>query len=260
MGALFLLVLAAVASFSPALAQGSQNRVYVVEIHGEIDLGLVPYLNRSLRQAQEEGAPAVVLDINTPGGRLDAVLQMRESLLGSPVRTVAFVNREAFSAGALVALASRDIYMAPGAVMGAATPVDGAGETASEKTISAVRTTFKSTAEVRDRNPHVAEAMVDPSVEIDGLVEQGRLLTLTANEARKWGYADGVVSNTDELLEAIGHEGAAVEDVTPRLAENLVRFLTSPVVASLLLSFGFLLILADAFTEGFGAIGAAGLG
>ena len=66
-------------------------------------------------------------EINTPGGRLDAVLQMRDRLLASPVRTIAFVNREAFSAGALVAIAAHEIYLTPGAVMGAATPVDSAG-------------------------------------------------------------------------------------------------------------------------------------
>ena len=86
--------------------------------------------------------------------------------------------------------------MTPGAVMGAATPVDGAtGETATEKIVSAVRTTFKATAEARGRNPRVAEAMVDPDVTIEGLVTRGELLTLTTAEATDWGYNDGVAAN-----------------------------------------------------------------
>ena len=92
---------------------------------------------------------------------------MQDALLSSEVPTVAFVDRNAFSAGALVAIASETIYMAPGSAMGAATPIDGAtGETASEKIISAVTATFESTAEARGRDPHVAAAMVDPDIEI----------------------------------------------------------------------------------------------
>ncbi len=160
--------------------------VYVVSITGTIDLGLAPYLERVVGEAVDAGAPAVILEIDTPGGRLDAVLQMQDTLLDADVRTIAFVNRTAFSAGALIAIAAEEIYMVPGAVMGAATPVDAAGETASEKVVSAVRKTFKTTAEVRGREPLVAEAMVDPDVAIDGLVAWSELLTLTTNEATTW--------------------------------------------------------------------------
>lgn len=113
---------------------------------------------------------------------------MRDTLLGSGGPTIAFVDRTAFSAGALITIACREIYMTPGTVMGAATPVDGGtGETASEKIVSAVRTTFKATVEARGRDLHVAEAMVDPDVVIDGLVTRGELLTLTTTEATAWG-------------------------------------------------------------------------
>jgi membrane-bound serine protease (ClpP class) len=144
-----------------ARAAAELGAVYVVPITGPIDLGLAPYLERVLAEAAAADAAAVLLVIDTPGGRLDAVLQMRDSLLGSPVRTIAFVDRTAFSAGALIAIAAEEIYMAPGAVIGAATPVEGdTGETASEKVVSAVRKTFKTTAEVRGRDPLIAEAMV----------------------------------------------------------------------------------------------------
>ncbi|HEX2035863.1 MAG TPA: hypothetical protein VHS99_16920, partial [Chloroflexota bacterium] len=102
-------------------APASGQTVFVVQMRDEIDLGLPPYLARILDQARREGAAAVILEIDTPGGRLDAVLQLRDLLLNAPVRTIAFVNRHAFSAGALVALASQEVYLAPGAVLGAAT-------------------------------------------------------------------------------------------------------------------------------------------
>ncbi|MGH2367246.1 MAG: NfeD family protein, partial [Chloroflexota bacterium] len=248
-----------VAPVSIARAQDASREVFVVQIKQGIDLGLAPYLARVLEQAEREDAAAVILEIDTPGGRLDAVLQMRDAILASPVRTIAYVNRSAFSAGALVAIAARELYMAPGAVMGAATPVVSTGETADEKVISAVRSTFRATAELRGRDPRVAEAMVDPAVEIEGLVEQGQLLTLTTTEAQQWGYADGVAANRQELLAATGLSDATVHETAPGLAENVVRFLTTPVVASLLISLGVLLIWADVASGGVGLLAVVGL-
>jgi len=233
--------------------------VYVVAITGTIDLGLAPYLERVIDEAEAAGAMAVILEIDTPGGRLDAVLQMQDTLLDAQVRTIALVNRTAFSAGALIAIAAEEIYLVPGAVMGAATPVDGGGETASAKVVSAVRKTFKTTAEVRGRNPLVAEAMVDPEVVIDGLVERGELLTLTTSEAMTWGYADGIVADRSELLRVAGLDGATVNEASPRPAERVVRFVTDPVVASLLIAAAILLIIGDVFIGGFGLVGGFGL-
>ena len=260
LGTLLLLLGFASLVAPPSRAQDNAGPVFVVQIHGPIDLGLAPYLSRVLDQAEREQARAVVLEIDTPGGRLDAVLQMRDAILGSPVRTIAFVNRTAFSAGALVAIAAQEVYLAPGGVMGAATPVTGTGEMADEKVISAVRKTFKSTAELRGRDPRIAEAMVDPSIEIEGLVGRGQLLTLTTTEALARGYADGVAGDRRVLLQAAGLAGAAVQATSPSPAEEVVRFLTGPAIASLLISAGFLLIMADLLGGGIGLAGGAGLG
>ena len=258
-GALLLIALASYL-VPVSRAQDRAGSVFIVQIRDEIDLGLAPYLARVLAQAEREGARAVILEIDTPGGRLDAVLQMRQAILGSPVRTIAFVNRNAISAGALVAIAATELCMTPGAVIGAATPVTGTGETADEKAISAVRTTFKSTAEFRGRDPRIAEAMVDPSIEIEGLVNRGQLLTLTTAEAVTWGYADHVAADRRELLQVAGLSGAAIQEAAPALAENVVRFITNPAVASLLISVGFLLIVADLLGGGLGVPAAAGSG
>ena len=242
-------------------AAAGAGPVYVVPISGEIDLGLAPYLERVLDEAAERGAAAVVLEIDTPGGRLDAALRMRDALVGSAVPTVAFVDRDAFSAGALIAIAAERIYLAPGGVLGAATPVDGAtGETASAKVVSAVRKTFKSTAEVRGRDPRVAEAMVDPEVVIEGLVGRGELLTLTATEAQTWGYAEGIVADRAALLAAAGLGGRTVVETSPGLAESVVRFVTSPPVASLLIAAALILVVGDLLVGGFGLVGVVGLG
>ena len=244
-----------------AAAQEGVGAVYIVPITGTIDLGLAPYLERVIDDAEEAEAAAILLEIDTPGGRLDAVLQMQDALLGSSVLVIAYVDRTAFSAGALVAIAAHRIYMAPGAVIGAATPIDGAtGETSSEKVISAVRTTFRTTAEARGRDPRVAEAMVDPDVAIDGLIERGKLLTLTTTDAQQWGYAEGVFDSQAELLAAEGLASAPVVETSPSLAERAVRFITDPVIASLLILLGLLLIVGDFLVEGVGVPALIGAG
>ena len=240
-------------------AQSAAREVRVIAITGTIDLGLAPYLQRVLDEAERDGVAAVLLDIDTPGGRLDAVLQMQDALLGTSVRTIAFVDRTAFSAGALVAIASETIVMAPGSAMGAATPIDGAsGETASEKVISAVRATFRSTAETRGRDPLVAEAMVDPAAEVPGLDGPTTLLTLTTEDAVAVGYADHVAATREEALAAVGLGDATIVDTSPSLAERVTRFVTDPIVASLLVTLGLLLLVGDFLTAGIGLAALAG--
>jgi membrane-bound serine protease (ClpP class) len=242
-------------------AQGEDGPVYLVDVSGTIDLGLAPYLERAIGEADDAGAAAVVVEIDTPGGRLDAVLQMRDTLLDSPVPTVALVDPTAFSAGALVAIACEEIYMTPGGAMGAATPVLGdTGEVADAKTVSAVRSTFESTAEERGRDPRVAGAMVDPEIEVDGLVERGQLLSLTTAQALDAGYADGSVTDRTALLAELGLSDSRQVETSPSLAERLVRLLTGPVAASLLLTVGMLALIADLLSGGVGVGAAVGLG
>ena len=142
----------------------------------------------------------------------------------------------------------------------AAAPVSGTGEAADEKVVAAVRSAFRATAEARGRDPRVAEAMVDPAVEVEGLVARGQLLSLSASEAQRWGYADGLAASRADLLSALGLAGATVLETSPGPAESLVRFLTTPVVASLLISLGLLLIWADVASGGLGLLTLAGVG
>jgi membrane-bound serine protease (ClpP class) len=97
--------------------------VYVAPIEGMIDLGLAPFVERVLREATEAGAAAVILEINTFGGRVDAAVAIRDALLNAKIPTIAFINKRAISAGALIALATEKIIMGDGGTLGAATPV-----------------------------------------------------------------------------------------------------------------------------------------
>jgi membrane-bound serine protease (ClpP class) len=233
--------------------------VYTVPVEGVIELGLAPFVARSVREAATAGAAAVILDIETPGGRVDAAEQIVDAVKDAQVPVYAFVNRRALSAGALISLAADGIFIRRGGVMGAATPVLGDGEKASEKIVSAMRSEMRALAEDRGLDPRIAEAMVDEEVAIDGLVAEGKLLTLTAEEAERVGYAQ-TVDDFDDVLARIGHAGATVHRTDTNWAESVVRILTHPLVAPMLLSLGFLGIIVELKTPAFGLAGLFGLG
>ena len=246
-------------------AQQQRPFVYVAAIEGVIDPGLAPYVARVLETAEADGAAAVVLDINTFGGRVDAAVQIRDSLLQSRVRTIAFVNPRAISAGALISLAAQQIAMADGGTIGAATPVrmgqSGAGaEPVAEKTVSYVRKEFRSTAESRKRPLLIAEAMVDVDVAIPGVVDKGKLLTLTTQEALQHKVADFRAGSLQEVLQAAGLAGAELRTLAPNWAERVVRVLTHPVVSSILITVAMLGIIIELRTPGLGIPGALGAG
>jgi membrane-bound serine protease (ClpP class) len=234
------------------LVQAQAPAVYRITVSGVVEHGLAPYVARSLREAAAQGAVAAILDMDTPGGRIDAAERIVDAVRGSRIPVYAYVNPRAYSAGALIAIASNGIYMRPGAVIGAATPVDGQGVKASEKMVSAMRAEFRSLAEQRGLDPKLAEAMVDENVEIPGVVRKGQLLTLSTNEAVRLGFAKGQVADESELLTAIGHPHAQIIAAEPNWAEGVVGFLTNPLVAPLLLSLGILGLVFEIKTGAFG--------
>ena len=255
---------AGVALTAPAHGQGARPVVYLVPVEGMIDLGLAPFVQRVLDEAAGAGAGAVILEINTFGGRVDAAVLIRDALLRTRVRTVAFINKRAISAGALISLAATTIVMAEGGTIGAATPVElgqpgGKAQPVAEKTVSYVRKEFRATAESRGRPPLLTEAMVDPDVEIRGVIAKGKLLTLTTEEALKHKLADFRADSVEAVLERVGLAGAEIRHASPTWAETVLRFLTHPVVSSLLMTIGIFGIIVEIRTPGFGVPGALGI-
>ena len=246
--------------------------VYRVPIQGTIDLGLPPFIERTIAAAEEEEAVAIIFDIDTFGGRVDAATQIKDAILGSKVLTVAFINRRAISAGALISLSCEKIYMTGGGTIGAATAVDMQGKKASEKVISYMREEMASTAEKRGRNTTIATGMVDEELSFTHLVisgdsvevtdlegrKEGKLITLTTEKALKYKIADGEGETFEEVLSALGISNATIRSAKENWSENFVRFLTNPVVASLLTTFGFLGILFELQSPGWGIPGTFG--
>lgn len=249
-----------------AVAQGGPAKpiVYVLQVEGVIDLGLAPFVQRVIDEATQAGAAAVILEIDTFGGRVDAAVQIRDTLLNTRLRTVGFVNKRAISAGALIGLATQTLAMATGSTIGAAAPVQmgtpgAAAKPAEEKTVSYVRKEFRATAEARKRPLLLAEAMVDADVEVTGVVKKGKLLTLTTDEALANKVADFRADTLDSVLSQLGLEGADIRTASPHWAEQLVRLLTHPLLSSLLISIGMIGILVEMRTPGFGIAGGLGV-
>lgn len=143
--------------------------------------------------------------------------------------------------------------------MGAAAPIDLAGNAADIKFISGWSNKMKAAAELNNRNPDVARAMVEIDTEFPGLKPKGTVLSLDAQQAKQLGYADDVVSNKEELLKKLGIQPDTLQAIEPTGGELVARWVTSPIVMSLLLIIGLGGIVVELFAPGFGVAGTISL-
>lgn len=231
--------------------------VYLVPLEGAVEYGLHSYLERVFTEALGQGASGIILQFNTPGGRVDAAQEIKDLVQGLPVPVYAYVKPQALSAGAYLALACDGLYMAPGSTLGAAEPRVGLGpeEVADEKVLSFWEGEMRTQAELRGRDPEIAAAMVRREISIPGIVEEGRLLTFTTGEAREAGFIDGVFDRVEGLLEHLGYPGARLVQGEMRAAEKLARYITHPVLATLLLTIAMAALVIEIMTAGFGVAG-----
>src|SRR5690606_18901373 len=175
------------------------------------------------------------------------------------ILTIAFINNRAISAGALIALSCQKIAMVPGSSIGAATVVDQTGEKVSEKYQSYMRSEMRSTAEKNGRRTDIAQGMVDERIVVKDLEDDStKLITLTSEEAAKFGIADTIISSVDEIAGAFGLSGDIVK-VESNWAEDVVRFFNNPIVSTILILAGIFGIMAEVKTPGWGLPGTAGL-
>lgn len=221
-------------------------RVLWVHVEGLVENGLAKYIERAVARAERERFNAILFEIDTFGGLLEAADKIRKVILEARPQTIAYINPNAASAGALIAYACDRIVMAPGASMGAATVVEGSsGERAPDKYQSYMRALMRATAEATGRDPRIAEAMVDERVVVPGLDDSTTVLTLSAEEAMRLGVAEAKAAGIEEALAAIGLAGAQLVDHRASWAERVLRFLSHPLVTSILL----LMILGGLYFE-----------
>jgi len=293
----------------------SAAEVYVIEIRKDIGKGLGEYIRRGIDTAEKDDADAIIFDISTFGGAVVAMDDIVEDIYDTTIPTIAYVNSKAISAGAMIAIACDQLVMRPGGKIGDAAPVYATGQEAPEKVVSTIRGTIRAIAERQGRNKDIAEAMVDKDlvlVGIDGeivalipedyqqkkeegvLMEvisgEGKLLTLTTDDALKYEFADAKAEDIDELLkmyeiveidgeykaltsqtiaqkqsegieigEITSLTGADIRRISTNLAERIAIFVTSPMISAMLLTFGGLGLLIELRTPGFGFPGIIGI-
>lgn len=235
------------------------NKVYVAHIETDINLGLAPYLTRVINEAEKAQAKAIIFKVNTLGGRVDAAIQIKDAILSTNILTIAFVNHRAISAGALITLSCDKIVMVTGGSIGAATVVDQAGKKVGEKYQSFMRSEMRAIAEKNGRRVDIAQGMVDEKIVVEGLVDSTQLITLTTNEALKYGIADTSLSDMESILSAFNLENADLIDSDSNWAEDVVKFLNNGIVSSILIMIGFFGLFAEVKTPGWGVPGTAGI-
>ena len=237
----------------------AQNKVHIAYIDGEIDLGLAPYIARVVSDAEKDNADAIIFKINTFGGRVDAATQIKDAIINTNILTIAFINNRAISAGAFIALSCKKIVMVPGSTIGAATVVDQTGQKQAEKYQSYMRSEMRSTAEKNGRPVDIAQGMVDERIVIPGLVDSTQLVTLTSDEAVKYGIADTLAENLDEVFAIYNLQKDEKIYQKSNWAEDVVRFLNNGIVSSLLIMIGIFGLIAEIKSPGWGVPGTAGI-
>ncbi|XHR29430.1 MAG: nodulation protein NfeD [Chthoniobacteraceae bacterium] len=260
--------MASVGGFGQARAAAPEGgEVVVIPIKGEISTARFYFLRRALKEAQKDHAKAVILDMDTYGGELSACVEMQKALSRVGFRTLTFINPNAGSAGALIAISTKEIYMAPISAIGAAAPVMPGGqeiaETLRDKSVSFYSNYFASVAKVNGHNPDIARAFIDRNVTVTlpgGQVihEKGSVLTLSAQEATRQVdgkpiLSAGIADNLPALLKAAGLEGSEVRELKPMGFEVLGFWVT--MLAPLFLLGGILGAYLEFKMPGFGLPG-----
>src|SRR5699024_5813777 len=239
---------------------GSNKLVYMIPIENEVERGLEAFLVRSTNEAIEAGANHIIFEIDTPGGRVDSAGQIGKLLQGLEIPTTAYIVNEALSAGSYIALNSDTIYMKPNATMGASGVITSDGNAADKKAQSAWIAAMESAAESKGRDPQYAVAMADANVDLPEYgAPNGEFLTLTPIHALDVGYVEGIVQNEVELLHALDLDQAKIVKTESSFAEEIARFVTSPIVIPILLSIASIGLIVELYTPGFGIAGSMGI-
>ncbi len=256
--------------------ESPQPLVYIIPVEKMIEPALLYVVRRGIDAATEEKADAIILQMNTTGGRVDAAVAIVEAISRSKIPVYSFVEKEAISAGAMIALSTSQIYMRPGSVIGDITPismgmtggVQDLPEAEKEKMTSYVAAHVRSAAEQGGHDPDLAEAMVRRDIEYkigDALISKsGTVLTLTNTEAEQLVgensqplLSQGTVESIDEMLEQIPGLGGAKKVILEVTAtEHIARFIAQLAPMLLLIGLGGLWL--EIKTPGFGIFGILG--
>lgn len=247
---IFLLLVSSLILFTSAAGA----EVIHLKLNSEINNAEFSFIDKTLTEAELNSADFVIIEINSLGGYVDPALKIRDRILNSKLEVITLVNGRAWSAAALIALAGDELYISSSASIGAAET-----RPKEEKYISALRKEFASTAEKRNKNGEIAEAMVDESLEIEGLIEKDKLLTLTGEEALKYKIADFKAANLSQLAAQKEISLNEIKTVKKSNLEKIMGVISSPSVSSFVLIIAFSALVFEALTPGFALGGTIGI-
>jgi len=214
----------------------SRPKVMVMEIKADIDPRMLRYVKLALENAEKIKADIVIIEMDTYGGILTDAKEIVDLIMDFKKPIWVYINSDAASAGALISIACDSIYMSPGASIGAATVVSGAGgEAAPDKYQSYMRSIMRSTAEENGRDPRIAEGMVDEKVVIDSVKHAGKVITFTTSEAIENGYCEGKVASIEEILERNKVVDYDLEKFQLGISERIIAFFLNPFISGLLI-------------------------
>ena len=210
-------------------------KVYKLDIKEQIAPPVWRKTQKAFEQAKEIQADLILIHMNTYGGMLDAADSIRTIILSSKIPVFVFIDNNAASAGALISIACDSIYIRPGGNIGAATVVDQSGKPLPDKYQSYMRSMMRSTAEAKGRDTDIAQAMVDPRIYIEGIIDTGQVLTFTANEALEHDFCEGIAESVDEVLELAKIENYEIVELKLTPADKIIGFLINPFVSGILI-------------------------
>ena len=231
-----------------SLSQNQGKLIYKINIKEDIMPAAWRYVQRGFAEADELQADIILIHLNTYGGMVNMADSIRTKFLNSPKPVWVFIDNQAASAGALISIAADSIFMRQGGSIGAATVVNQSGEVAPDKYQSFMRSVMRATAEAKGkktvivdgdttmvwrRDPRIAEAMVDPSVYIEGVIDTGKVLTFTTEEAIEWGFCEGKAESVSEIFQQAGIEDYRIVEFKPTAMDKIIGFLTNPVISGL---------------------------
>lgn len=232
---LILVFLLPLMSFGQADSAEKKTLIYKFDIKEEIAPPVVRTTQKAFKEAKKLGADIVLIHMNTYGGLVDAADSIRTKILNSDIPVYVYIDNNAASAGALIAIACDSIYMAPVASIGAATVVDQSGQPVPDKYQSYMRSWMRATAEATGRDPDIAQAMVDPDIYIEDIIDTGKVLTLTTSEAILHGFCEGRVENIADLLDDAHVPRYEIVTHKKSGADKIIGWLINPFVSGILI-------------------------
>jgi membrane-bound serine protease (ClpP class) len=234
----------------PVNTVSQKKLVYVFPVKENIGPGIWRQTIKAFTEADSVKADVILLHMNTYGGTVLDADSMRTKVLNSRIPVYVFIDNNAASAGALISIACDSIFMREGANMGAATVVNETGAAMPDKYQSYMRSIMRSTAEAQGkvtvvvgndtltkwrRDPKIAESMVDPDIYIKGIIDSGKVLTMTPTEAIKYGYCEGVRKDVREVIEKAGFKNYEIREYKKSGLDKIIGFLVNPLVSGILI-------------------------